>query len=110
MGSVWVARHRELDVTVAIKFMDPTLGGWSEARARFEREAKTAAQLDTKHVVQVQDYGVDRDTPYLVMELLRGESLGDRLSREGRLSLEATSNLLTQVAKGLRKAHDASLV
>jgi serine/threonine-protein kinase len=110
MGSVWSARHRALDVVVAIKLINHGDVPQEEARIRFEREAKAVAQLDTRHVVQVHDYGIDGDTPYLVMELLKGETLADRLERERRLSLEAAAGLLGQVAKGLRKAHEASLV
>ncbi len=110
MGSVWVARHRELDMTVAIKFMDHALISSEDARARFEREAKAAAQLDTKHVVKVQDYGVDEGTPYIVMELLKGEDLATRLAHGRRISVRETAAILTQVARALRKAHEASLV
>src|SRR5262245_53047791 len=85
MGSVWVARHLQLDVDVAIKFMAPEYAASSDARARFEREARGSAQLKSPNVVQVHDYGVE-DAPYLVMELLEGEDLEERLQREGRLA------------------------
>src|SRR5689334_4567318 len=88
MGSVWVARHTQLDVRMAIKFMDPAMASSTEARARFEREAKAAARLQSPHVVQVHDYGVDDEIPYIVMELLDGEDLGQRLKRVFRLSLK----------------------
>jgi eukaryotic-like serine/threonine-protein kinase len=110
MGSVWTARHLQLDHTVAIKFMDPVYAASSEARDRFEREAKASAQLQSPHVVQIHDYGVEDETPYIVMELLRGEDLGTRLKREKRLSLGAAAVILTQVAKALRRTHDAGIV
>src|SRR5688572_31814764 len=73
MGSVWVARHLQLDTDVALKFMASAYAESSDARARFEREAKASAQLKSPYVVQVHDYGVDEGTPFLVMELLEGE-------------------------------------
>jgi serine/threonine-protein kinase len=110
MGSVWVARHTQLETEVAIKFMDPQSASSSVARARFEREAKASATLRNRHVVHVLDYGLESDLPYIVMELLRGEDLSKRLHRERRLSLEAASRILSQVAKGLRTAHEAHVI
>ncbi len=110
MGSLWTALHTQLDTQVAIKFMDPNHAGSAMGRQRFEREAKMAASLKSAHVVQVHDYGVEDDRPYIVMELLQGEDLGKRLKRERRLSLQITSGILTQIARGLRRAHDAGLV
>jgi serine/threonine-protein kinase len=107
MGSVWVAHHKQLGVPVAIKLMMPSS---SKARERFEREAKAAARLRSPHVVDVNDYGFEGDTPYIVMELLDGEDLGARLKRERRISLRAAAAIATQVAKALRRAHDAGMV
>jgi serine/threonine-protein kinase len=110
MGSLWTAQHTQLDTQVAIKFMDPNHAGSAMGRQRFEREAKTAASLKSAHVVQVHDYGVEEDRPYIVMELLHGEDLGKRLKRERRVSLQVASGILTQIARGLRRAHDAGLI
>jgi eukaryotic-like serine/threonine-protein kinase len=110
MGSVWVARHLQLDVTIALKFMAPEYASSGEARARFEREAKASAQLKSPHVVQVHDYGVEGDAPFLAMELLEGEDLEDRLARVKRLSLADAAVVVNQVCKALRLAHEAGLV
>ena len=110
MGSIWVARHRELDVDITVKFMAPALVGSAEMRTRFEREARVAARLRSQHVVQILDYGVESGTPYIAMELLTGESLADRLKRQGRLPLSAVRPLLIQICKALRTAHEAGLV
>lgn len=110
MGSLWTAQHTQLDTLVAIKFMDPLHAALAMGRHRFEREAKTAASLKSAHVVQVHDYGVEDDHPYIVMELLQGEDMSKRLKRVHRLSLQITSTILTQIARGLRRAHDAGLV
>jgi len=110
MGSVWLAEHVTLGIPVAVKFMDPRFDHIDDLRARFEREAKAAAQLRTPNVVQILDYGVERDTPYLVMEFLKGEDLGARLDRQGRLSLLEAIPILSQVCKALRRAHDEGIV
>ncbi len=110
MGAVWVARHLQLDSHVAIKFMGPTFAASSAARLRFEREAKAAAQIHSPHIVHVYDYGIEGDTPFLVMELLDGEDLGVRLKRVGVLSLDATADILLQVSRALRIAHAKAIV
>jgi eukaryotic-like serine/threonine-protein kinase len=110
MGSVWAGWHTRLDVPVAVKFMDPRLADRPAARDRFEREAKAAAHLRSPHVVQVLDYGVEDDRPFIVMELLEGEDLHTRLHGTGRLSLAVASRVLNQCCKALRLAADAGIV
>jgi serine/threonine-protein kinase len=110
MGAVWVARHLQLDVDVAVKFMAAEYAESVNARARFEREAQAAAQLHSPHVVQVYDYGITEGIPYIVMELLAGEDLGERLLREGRLPLSVAAGLIVPVCKALRRAHEAGIV
>jgi serine/threonine-protein kinase len=110
MGSVWIARHRDLKHRVAVKFMAPALVASADARARFEREATVAAQLNSQHVVHALDYGLEDDTPYMVMELLHGESLWDRISREGQLPVPVAARLVIQICRALRTAHEAGLV
>lgn len=110
MGLVWVARHMLLDIDVAVKFMSPLFIAHAEMRARFEREAKAAALLRSPYVVQVYDYGVEEDTPYIVMELLEGEDLHARLKRERNLTPLSMAKIVVPVCKALRRAHDAGLV
>ncbi|MEO5728320.1 MAG: serine/threonine-protein kinase [Byssovorax sp.] len=110
MGSIWVARHLQLETTVAIKFIEPGPGDITEARGRFAREAKAAAQLQGPHLVQIHDYGVEDDNPYMVMERLEGEDLSTRLKRETRLSLPAVDEIIRQVARVLRRAQEAGIV
>jgi serine/threonine-protein kinase len=110
MGSVWVARHMDLDIPVAIKFMGPEVASSEEGRLRFEREAKAAAYLQSPHVVNVMDYGVDEGLAYIAMELLVGEDLEDRLFRVKRLSLSDTLTILRQAAKALRRAQELGIV
>lgn len=110
MGSVWQAQHLELETKVAVKLMDPSLANHPEGLLRFRREAQAAASLRSPNVVKVYDYGVDGDVPYIVMELLEGESLADRLLRENVLSIEATSTILSQVARAISKAHEVGII
>ncbi|MDI1445983.1 serine/threonine-protein kinase [Polyangium sp. 6x1] len=110
MGSVFFGEHLQLRTSVAIKLMAPALAASADARARFEREAQASAVIKSPNVVQVYDYGVEGDCPYIVMELLDGEDLERRLVRVGRLSLEATVDIVEQVCKALRRAHKLGLV
>src|SRR5277367_3232601 len=98
MGRVWRATDLRLGEPVAIKLMDPGLVETEAARARFLREAQTAAKLRGPNVVQILDSNVDEATqvPYLAMELLRGEDLAERLAR-GALSYEETAAILGDV-------------
>lgn len=109
MGTVWAAMHLQLDMPVAVKFMDPSAAD-ADGRLRFEREARAIAQLRSPHVVQVLDHGVDNGTPYIVMELLEGEDLESRLRRTKKLSIPIATRVFTQSAKALRRAHDAGIV
>lgn len=109
MGSVWVARHLELDAPVALKFVQQ-LPDEARALVRFKREARAAALLRGPHIVHVHDYGTDGGMPYLAMELLKGETLRERLEREGRCSRELTVSIAVQVGKAMKVAHDAGVV
>jgi eukaryotic-like serine/threonine-protein kinase len=110
MGCVWVARHLQLDVDVAIKLMAPGYVESTEARVRFEREAKASALLKVPNAVHIYDYGIEAGSPFLVMELLEGEDLAARLRRQRRLSLAATLVVLESIGKALRRAHEIGLV
>ncbi len=112
MGTVWRAQHLGLDSPVALKLMTPEMAAHPEALARFTREAKAAASLRSPHVVQILDYGVDGATnePFIVMELLEGESLSARIRQRGGLSLGETSRIVLQVARALTLAHAAKIV
>ena len=90
-ASVWVAEHLALTTHVAVKLIDPELAKKESARERFRREATAAAQLRSAHVVQILDHGIDGDQPYIVMELLDGDGLFERLAHRMRLSLRETA-------------------
>ncbi len=110
MGSVWRAEHLTLGSEVAIKLLDESIARHSVALARFMREARSAASLKSVHVVQIHDFGVVGGVPYIAMELLRGETLGARVRRSGRLSPAETALIITHVARAVGKAHDAGVV
>ena len=111
MGEVWRARALDLDAPVAVKLL---LEGGREAgaRARFEREARAAAALRSPHVVQVLGYGVDEGSgvPFIVLELLEGETLRQRLERQGKLSASETQRWVVHIARALTRAHAAGIV
>lgn len=110
MGAVWLARHLGLDVPCAIKFILAQAAESSELRARFEREAKAAAHIKGANVVQILDYGIWQNVPYIAMEYLEGEDLGKRLARRGKLDARETAMLVAQVARALTKAHAMGIV
>ncbi|WP_437288945.1 protein kinase domain-containing protein [Sorangium sp. So ce406] len=110
MGVIWEAFDQLLQRPVALKVMTPEHVSSDTARRRFEREAKAIARLRNEHIVQIHDYGIDDDCPYIVMELLEGEDLESRLARERQLSPSATLALLRQIAFGLQAANAAGIV
>ena len=109
-AAVWVADHLALTTHVAVKLIDPELAKQDDARERFRREATAAAQLRSAHVVQILDHGIDDGQPFIVMELLEGEDLFERIEKLGRLTLKDTSKIVTQVARALARAHSAGIV
>jgi serine/threonine protein kinase len=111
MGSVWEGTHVTLGTQVAVKFIDSEYAESPEARNRFESEARAAAKLRSKHVVEVYDHGVTDDgRPFIVMEFLRGEPLDKRLDRLGRMPAKETARMLMQVCRALSRAHAAGIV
>ncbi|HWA78017.1 MAG TPA: serine/threonine-protein kinase [Polyangiaceae bacterium] len=110
MGSVWVADHLALRSRVAVKVIDPVFALNPKAQRRFEQEAQAAASLRSPHVVQVLDFGVDQGSPYLVMELLEGESLASRLETRGPLPPNQVWSVISQVARAMTRAHAQGFV
>ena len=110
MGSVWLAQHLTLRSPVAIKLIDAEIASKPEALSRFLREAQAAAALRSPHVVQILDHGVDEGVPFIVMELLEGESLAARLERVRRLAPADTARIMMQVGRAMTKAHEAGVV
>src|SRR5438309_7535403 len=109
MGEVYKARDTRLERTVAIKVLSSHLSASPEVRQRFEREAKTISQLSHPHICALYDVGREGETEYLVMELLEGETLGDRLAK-GALPLDQTLRYGVEIADALEKAHRQGIV
>src|SRR3954468_22309550 len=110
MGSVWEARHISLGTPSAIKFIEAEYADSPEARSRFDKEAKAAATIQSKHAIQIFDHGVTDDgKPYIVMELLQGEPL-DKMIDRGPISLYDTARILQQVCRGLVRAHERGII
>jgi serine/threonine-protein kinase len=111
MGEIFRATHTVLGHGVAVKVLNPTVSRDKGAIERFLREARIAAKLRHRNVVRVEDFGVAADgRPFLVMELLRGESLARRMARPPRLSHDEVLDIVRQIAAALDVAHAAGIV
>src|SRR5262249_42862322 len=102
MGSIWIARDLRLDRRVALKLMHDNLGGRAEPGARFSREARALARVQSPHIVQVFDTGVEDDgTRFIAMELLVGEDLETYLARREPLSVQEAYAVFGPVLEAL---------
>ncbi len=110
MGAVYEAEHLGLGRRVALKLVDADFASDESVVTRFAREARATSTIDSEHVVSAFDVGVADGRPYLVMELLRGEDLGQRMRRAGRVPLDEALHVTAQVLRGLARAHDAGIV
>jgi len=111
MGLVFEAEHTRLRRRVAVKVLARHLTSDTQALARFNREAEIISQLEHPHIVQILDFDTtEQGEPYIVMELLKGESLSERLERDGCLPVADSARIVQQVASALFAAHQASIV
>jgi len=110
MATVFRGHDLRLDRVVALKIMHPHLATDADFRRRFGREARSAARLAHRNVVGVFDQGEDGERIYLAMELVEGETLRSRLTRQGRLTVRETLELTSQVLQALVAAHSAGIV
>jgi WD40 repeat protein/serine/threonine protein kinase len=110
MGVVFQAEDEQLRRLVALKVMRPTQAGGAAARQRFLREARAMAAVKHDHVVTIHHVGEDRDVPFLAMELLEGETLEERLRRQGRLPVLEVVRVGREAAEGLAAAHAHGLI
>src|ERR1700736_1013855 len=105
MGEVYRARDTRLDRQVAVKSLPDSMAGNAQFKIRFQREAKTISQLSHPHICALYDVGEN----YLVMELLEGQTLADRIAK-GPLPLSDVLKYGTQIAEALGRAHRAGIV
>ncbi len=110
MGAVYLAREQALDRLVAIKILPPECAADPESRERFRREARTAAKLTHPNIVPLHAFGDAEGMLYFVMGYVRGESLADRLRRDGKLPPEETRRIVREVADALDHAHRQGVV
>jgi eukaryotic-like serine/threonine-protein kinase len=110
MGEVWTARDLLLDRAVAVKVLGPAFAGDGRAAERLRREARAAGRLDHPGIARVLDLGEDGGRPYLVMELLEGESLAERIGRAGPMAPAEAARVVAAVADALEAAHRAGVV
>jgi serine/threonine protein kinase/formylglycine-generating enzyme required for sulfatase activity len=111
MGAVYKARHVGLDIDVAVKVVPQYLVRRSpQFVERFQREARAAARLDHPNIVKVHNVGQEKGYHFMVMEYVEGESLRQRLDREGRLDIETALSILQQILQALISAHGKGIV
>jgi serine/threonine protein kinase len=109
MGEVYRARDTRLDRSVAIKVLPQQFARDAAMKQRFDREARTISTLNHPNICHLYDVGSQNSTDFLVMELLEGESLSDRLSK-GPLPLETALKTAIEIAGALDRAHRAGIV
>jgi serine/threonine protein kinase len=110
MGTVYKGQDRLSKKIVAIKVMTGEVASDSVRRMRFAQECQVTQKLNHPHIVRVLDFGLDGSKPYLVMEFVDGESLGQRIQRKGRLPEAEAVHLIRQVGQALHWAHQCRLI
>ncbi|MFA6957160.1 MAG: protein kinase [Thermoanaerobaculia bacterium] len=109
MGQVWRAKDTRLDREVAIKVLPPDFATNTQFLARFEREAKSISSLNHPHICTLHDVGHESGAHFLVMEMIEGESLADRLVK-GRLPMDQVLRIGGQIAAALDAAHRKGII
>ena len=110
MATVYAAHHIDIGKPVAVKLLAAELVSSRTVTERFMREARAAAQIKSPYICEVYDVGTFDGRPFIVMELLHGESLYEKLARERQLSVADTVRIASQAAKGLKTAHEHNIV
>jgi serine/threonine protein kinase/tetratricopeptide (TPR) repeat protein len=111
MGVVYKAMDTRLNRPVALKFISPSRVGDPQDRARLVNEARSAASLRHPNICTVYDIGETPDgQTFISMAYLEGESLRDRIQKQGRMPVEETIRIVSQIAEGLREAHTRGVV
>jgi len=110
MGTVYKGRHRDSGQIVAIKIVPPNMARNPVFLKRFEQEFQAARMLDHPNIVKGIDYCGTGTTPFLVMEFVDGESLGQKLERERRIPEAESVRIIGQVCQGLHKAHKQGMI
>src|SRR5262249_47351891 len=109
MGDLYLASDPNTNRLVAIKLLNATLDS-AELRERFAREARALAALNHPNIVKIYDTGEFEDSPFIVMEYVRGETLAELIRRRAALSVSQKLTLMEEVCAGLSQAHEAGIV
>jgi eukaryotic-like serine/threonine-protein kinase len=110
MAAVYEAENVDIGKRVAVKILAAELITSRVVRERFIREARAAAAIRSPYICDVYDSGMFEERPFLVMELLEGESLYDLMTRVRQIDVETTVRIATHTARGLAKAHESNVV
>lgn len=110
MGAVYQVKHRVTGKNFAVKWLLPQLTAGDDTAQRFIREAQVAGRVNHPNVVEVYDVGDDGGSLYMVMELLQGEALSQRIAAVGRLTAAAACQIMIPVTRGLAAAHHSGIV
>ncbi|MDP3774501.1 MAG: protein kinase [Gemmatimonadales bacterium] len=110
MGVVYRAKDERLKRSVAVKVLPPELAYRGDIRARFMREAETSARLSHPNIVPIHAVGDANDLVYFIMGFVDGESLGLRLKRRGRLSVDEARRIMREAADALAAAHQQGVI
>jgi serine/threonine protein kinase len=112
MGAVWLVEQLRTGKQRALKVMHPALVADARLLARFELESRISSRIESDHVVEIIDAGVDPATgaPWIAMELLKGSTLAATVDTNGPLSVEAAREVFAQLGHALAAAHDAGIV
>jgi serine/threonine-protein kinase len=111
MGVVWAATHAVTRKRVAVKLLKPEHTADPVRRERFMREARAASAVRHPNIIEIQDFiELEGDDLAMVMDLLVGESLGERLAREGRIPIGPLAPIMLQVLSAVGTAHAAGIV
>jgi len=111
MCDVYRATHEAMGKQVAVKTLKPALAADPTIAQRFEQEARAASLIHHPHAINVMDYGIAEDNvPFIVMEFVRGVTLGELLRQEGAQSVERAADILRQASGALDAAHAVGVV
>src|SRR3954469_19906312 len=110
MGSVFEGEHTGVGRKVAIKVLHPEYAKNTEIVGRFQREARSAAAIGHDNIIEILDFGVHENAPYMVMEFLKGESLGGRMETQGVVPIGSAAYIMTQMLSALASAHAVGII
>jgi serine/threonine protein kinase len=109
MGDLYLAFDPNTNRLVALKLLNATLDS-DELRQRFAREARALAALNHTNIVNIYDTGEFEDSPFIVMEYVRGETLAEMIKRKAALTVSQKLKLMAELCAGLAQAHEAGII